>query len=192
MRMSDEAEQSVAGVNGRVRRRRRRWSEARKRQIVAESYQPGISVSVVARRHDVNANQVFKWRRQYRELARVVGGFVPVVVSSTEGAEPAKLLPAPPDIEPEPSGRIEIELGSGAEARSSPISPLPIKTTPLRTLSPQRRAYLPLRSSADASPEEDPQHRDRGGEVGLQPRDGLPLCPRSLSCRAAGGATWAP
>ena len=53
--MSDEAEQSGAGDEVLVRRRRRRWSEARKRRIVAESYQPGVSVSVVARRHDVNA-----------------------------------------------------------------------------------------------------------------------------------------
>ena len=112
--MSDAAEQSGGGGDGRVRRRRRRWSEARKRRIVAESYQPGVSVSVVARRHDVNANQVFGWRRQYRELARVVGGFVPVVVSSTEGAEPAKLLPAPPEIEPSRSGRIEIALADGS------------------------------------------------------------------------------
>ena len=111
--MSDAAEQSGAGGEGRVRRRRRRWSEARKRLIVAESYQPGVSVSVVARRHDVNANLVFSWRRQYRELARVVGGFVPVVVSSTEGAEPAKLLPAPPEAEPSASGRIEIALADG-------------------------------------------------------------------------------
>ena len=109
--MSDAAEQSGAGGDGRVRRR---WSEARKRWIVAESYQPGVSVSVVARRHDVNANQVFGWRRQYRELARVVGGFVPVVVSSTEGAEPAKLLPAPTDTEPSASGRIEIALADGS------------------------------------------------------------------------------
>ena len=70
--MSDEAEQS--GARGEVMVHRRRWSEARKRRIVAESCQPGVSVSVVARRHDVNANQVFGWRRQYRELARVVGG----------------------------------------------------------------------------------------------------------------------
>ena len=112
--MSDEAEQSGARGEVMVRRRRRRWSEARKRRIVAESYQPGVSVSVVARRHDVNANQVFGWRRQYRELARVVGGFVPVVVSSTEGAEPAKLLPAPTDVEPPPSGRIEIALPDGS------------------------------------------------------------------------------
>ena len=27
---------------------------------------PGSSVSVVARRYDVNANQVFAWRRRYR------------------------------------------------------------------------------------------------------------------------------
>ena len=114
MRMSDEAEQSGVRGEGRVRRRRRRWSEARKRLIVAESYQPGVSVSVVARRHDVNANQVFGWRRQYRELARVVGGFVPVVVSSTEGAEPATLLPAPTDTEPSASGRIEIALADGS------------------------------------------------------------------------------
>ena len=112
--MSDEAEQSGARGEVMVRRRRRRWSEARKRRIVAESYQPGVSVSVVARRHDVNANQVFGWRRQYRELARVVGGFVPVVVSSTEGAEPAKLLPAPTDVEPPRSGRIEIALPDGS------------------------------------------------------------------------------
>ncbi len=113
MRMWDAAEHAGSGVDGRGRRLRRRWSEARKRLIVAESYQPGVSVSVVARRHDVNANLVFKWRGQYRELARVVGGFVPVVVSSTEGAEPAKLLPAP-EAEPSSSGRIEIALADGS------------------------------------------------------------------------------
>jgi len=48
-------------------RARRRWSDAEKRRIVAETHAPGASVSVVARRHDVNANQVFTWRRQYRE-----------------------------------------------------------------------------------------------------------------------------
>ena len=112
MRMSDAGEQSSS--EGRVRRRRRRWSEARKRRIVAESYQPGVSVSVVACRHDVNANLVFTWRRQYRDLARMAGGFVPVVVSSTEGAEPATLSPAPGDIEPSSSGRMEIALADGS------------------------------------------------------------------------------
>jgi transposase len=54
-------------------RKRRRWSEALKRRIVAETAEPGASVSIVARRHDVNANQLFKWRREMapRQPARV-------------------------------------------------------------------------------------------------------------------------
>ena len=32
-----------------------------------ESFEAGASVSVVARRHDVNANQVFAWRKLYRD-----------------------------------------------------------------------------------------------------------------------------
>ena len=45
--------------------RRRRWSEADKRRIVAESYQPGTPVAVVARRNDVHASLLFAWRRRY-------------------------------------------------------------------------------------------------------------------------------
>jgi transposase-like protein len=37
--------------------RRREWPEALKRQRVAETLEPGASVSIVARRHDVNTNQ---------------------------------------------------------------------------------------------------------------------------------------
>jgi transposase-like protein len=37
---------------------------AEKRRIVAETLVPGASVSVVARRHEVNANQVLEWRRE--------------------------------------------------------------------------------------------------------------------------------
>ena len=44
--------------------RRRRWSTALKRQIVSETQEPDASVSIVARRYDVNANQLFKWRRE--------------------------------------------------------------------------------------------------------------------------------
>ena len=68
--MSDEAGQVstydvVDTKDGRGAERRRRWPEAVKQQIVAETLMPGASVSVVARRFDVNANQVFRWRRQY-------------------------------------------------------------------------------------------------------------------------------
>ena len=64
--MLDGDEKSV-GLPAGPAASRRRWSEAEKRRIVAESYQPGVSVSVVARRNDVNANLVFNWRRRFRE-----------------------------------------------------------------------------------------------------------------------------
>ena len=46
---------------------RRRRSVAEKRRIVEETLEPGASVARVARAHGVNANQVFAWRRQYRQ-----------------------------------------------------------------------------------------------------------------------------
>jgi len=44
-----------------------------RRAIVEETWLPGASVSRVARRHDVNANQVFYWRKLYREGQLGVG-----------------------------------------------------------------------------------------------------------------------
>jgi transposase len=38
-----------------------------KRRIVEETLQPGVSVACVARGHGVNANQLFGWRRLYRQ-----------------------------------------------------------------------------------------------------------------------------
>lgn len=43
--------------------RRRRWSASEKARIVNETYQPGSSVSGVARRHGIAPNQRFQWRR---------------------------------------------------------------------------------------------------------------------------------
>jgi hypothetical protein len=47
------------------RRRRRSFSEELKRRMVAECAEPGASVSAVARKHDVNANLLFGWCRQF-------------------------------------------------------------------------------------------------------------------------------
>ena len=55
------------GTNKRPRHRA--WPESLEREIVAATLLPGSSVSRVARRYDVNANQVFAWRRRYREIA---------------------------------------------------------------------------------------------------------------------------
>jgi transposase-like protein len=38
-----------------------------KRRIVEETHVKGASVSTVARRHNVNPNQVFAWRQLYRQ-----------------------------------------------------------------------------------------------------------------------------
>jgi len=46
---------------------RRRRSVDEKLAIVRETFEPGASVSGVARRHQVNANQVFAWRRLYQD-----------------------------------------------------------------------------------------------------------------------------
>ena len=84
---------------------RKRWPEAVKRQIVAETRMPGASVSVVARRHDVNANQLFRWRRQYEVGSSDRDGrLVPVRVPPMAAAA---------------GGAIEIELVSGARVRIS-------------------------------------------------------------------------
>jgi transposase len=45
------------------RRSRRSWSDEDKRRIVAEAVVPGASVADIARRHGVNANLVFNWRK---------------------------------------------------------------------------------------------------------------------------------
>ena len=63
--VSGRAKRRVA-VSGRAKSRRL-WSREEKLRIVAESLEPGASVSRVARRHDVNANLVFTWRRLVRD-----------------------------------------------------------------------------------------------------------------------------
>lgn len=46
--------------------RRRRWSSDEKLAMVRESFEPGKSVSMVARQHGVNPNQLFHWRKLYQ------------------------------------------------------------------------------------------------------------------------------
>lgn len=45
------------------RERRRRWAPAEKMAMVAETHEPGVTVSLVARRHGIAPNQLFTWRR---------------------------------------------------------------------------------------------------------------------------------
>ena len=115
MLISEEKASTAGG--GSVGRRRRRWSEAQKRQIVAETHEPGVSVPMVAQRYNLNANQIFGWRRLFRESERagVAGRFVPVVVEAAPGQEADAATMSPPSesvvAEGQPAtGRMEIVL----------------------------------------------------------------------------------
>jgi transposase len=111
--MADQAEQvSTTGLVDTKQQpgltKRRQYSEALKRQMVSETQAPGASVSIVARRHDVNSNQLFRWRRQLLPKAVVESGaMVPVEIAPDDGR------PRRPDRE----GVIEIAFGCGARVR---------------------------------------------------------------------------
>src|SRR5881392_2680177 len=89
--------------------RRRDWPEELKRQMVAETLEAGSSVSIVARRHDVNTNQLFKWRRELLPKAVPavveVGTMVPVEIMAERPRHRRRV---------DRNGIIEIEFGSGA------------------------------------------------------------------------------
>lgn len=95
-----------------VRRRNRSWLEALKREIVAATHEPGASVAAVARRYEVNANQVFAWRKLFGApgIETMAPSLVPVVLTG----EPSSLASAI-----SPDERIEIELASGYRVRVS-------------------------------------------------------------------------
>ena len=72
---------------------------------------------MVAQRYNLNANQIFRWRRLFRELesAAGTGRFVPVVVEAAPGREAAAATKSPPAesvvVGGEPAtGRMEIVL----------------------------------------------------------------------------------
>ncbi len=96
------------------------WPEALKPEIVAASFAP---VSKVARHYDVNANQVFGWRKRYRDEAgapavRSASQLIPVVVT----AEPPAVVPQPSTaaaaIEIDLAGKYRVRVGVGVEAEA--------------------------------------------------------------------------
>src|SRR5438034_9427019 len=108
--MTDQAERvSATGLVDTKQQpsptKRRRHSEALKRQIVAETLEPGSSVSIVARRHDVNSNQLFKWRRELLPKAVVESGAMVPVAIAPDGGRPRRAARA---------GLIESACGAGA------------------------------------------------------------------------------
>jgi transposase-like protein len=62
---------------------------AEKRQIVELSLQPGMSVARAAQSAGVNANQVFKWRQDYRSGLLLEEG--PLAGSPADNAEKSSM-----------------------------------------------------------------------------------------------------
>src|SRR5919112_6359736 len=99
------------------RRRHRAWPESLKREIVAASLVPGASGSRGGRRYDVNANQVFAWRRRYRDGAAEPAALrlLPMTVTPDhpEGMAPAR---AGELIEIILAGGYRVRVGDGVQA----------------------------------------------------------------------------
>lgn len=102
---------------------RRHRSKQERQQIAEESLQPGISAAVVARRHGVNANQVFHWRKLLREGRLEVkpssAQLMPVRISEVmeEKTQPVH----------QQAGLIQIELGRLRVRLEGPIDPATLR-----------------------------------------------------------------
>lgn len=92
---------------------RRRRSRQERRRIVEESLQPGESVARLARAHQVNANQIFHWRKLYREglltdnVEKPAAEWLPVRLAGVAPEEPRQAQSA------HACGAIEVELPRG-------------------------------------------------------------------------------
>ena len=95
------------------RGKRRNWSVDEKRMICAQTRVRGVSVSQVARRYDVNANQVFNWLKEPRfadaEPPEAGTAFLPVEIT-----EPRDMPVLSDRTEP---GTLEIDLCGGHRLR---------------------------------------------------------------------------
>ena len=111
------------------RQRRRRYDAAFKQAIVEQTLQSGASVARIAREHGINANQVFKWRRQFllaetgtqvpqaRTLPAI--SLLPVTVVADEPAP----ITAPSSAEATEPGQIEIQLAGGTVRIQGTVDP---------------------------------------------------------------------
>jgi len=106
--------------------KRRSFTVAQKKAVAEEALAPGASVSRVARAHDLNTNQVFKWMREYQSNRRsgsIAPTLIPVVLSHTDVAV------IPPVVEPPTmaSGTIELHLPGGRVCLSGMVDPAALR-----------------------------------------------------------------
>lgn len=103
--------------------RRRTWTLDQKREIVAESFGPGLTPTEVARKHAISSGQLYTWRQQ------VLGGQMTLLSHGPPDFAQVEMMPAPrPPATPadqnsvpappsRPAGLIEIVLPGGVTLR---------------------------------------------------------------------------
>ena len=101
-----------------ARRTKRLWTDEEKRSICFQTVAPGVSVAQVALRYAVNANLIFKWRRDPR--------YAPDPSPAPGLPEGSRFLPVEivaeakmPPVAATPGNHIEIELAGGHRMRIS-------------------------------------------------------------------------
>ncbi len=95
------------------RRPRQTYSAAFKGQLIAEASELGATVAAVARRHGLNHNLIFKWRREASTAAAAPASmFLPVQL--TAPSSPAVPSVSPPSASPAPhTAALRITLAGG-------------------------------------------------------------------------------
>ena len=116
---------SVHTMSEQSTQAKRRWREhspALKRELIERSLRPGASVSGIALEGGINANLLFKWRREH--LGANGQGTVPALKTAAAVLLPVSVHSASPKVSAAPTtpasrqstGSIEIDIG-GARVR---------------------------------------------------------------------------
>jgi transposase len=115
----------MSNASPKARQTHRAYSLEFKQQVVQETLEPGTSVSVVARRHDMNANVVFEWKRLHREGKLKLPDVEAVPTSSTE-LLPVNVIDLPVPMQ-RPAQFATNESPSGAGSVSPPVCEIEVE-----------------------------------------------------------------
>ncbi len=105
----------------RSRSSRRRWSETFKKRVVAEASEPGVTVTEIARRYDLDARRVSNWIKKFGSGVALV----PVEVTSDHSGLPT-------------STAIEVDLPCGTRVRCGPETCTELVTSVIAALRSKR------------------------------------------------------
>ena len=111
---------------GTLKKKQRRRTIKERRDIVEETLLPGASVARVARRHEVNANQVFYWRKLYGEGRLGINIATPLLPVKVKTERPTKTVGESGPLLS--SGTMEIKLVRGTLRIAGSVDVLALRT----------------------------------------------------------------